>query len=192
MQLMWARTYTHARTHARTLACTHTCTCAHAHTHTSLQAFLQGKLYPRYAWITPGWYRREWWRGEGEEGVCNDTAIEAVLRTSLAFFHHGIVNGSELTDTGIVSEELLPDTHIHTHACLLTLTHICSTHAYVHSRTHPHACTHTRTHAHACIHTRTHTHKHTHTHSTNTQLTTSQYVPIACMCTVALVDLTHY
>ena len=73
----------------------------------SLQAYKRGMTYPRYAFITYGWYRNHWWVSQGDIN-CTVQEMEKVLNHSLAVFAYPrIQNSMEVVDAGIVSTSLI-------------------------------------------------------------------------------------
>ena len=73
----------------------------------SLQAYKWGMTYPRYAFITYGWYRNHWWVSQGDIN-CTVQEMEKVLNHSLAVFAYPrIQNSMEVVDAGIVSTSII-------------------------------------------------------------------------------------
>lgn len=69
----------------------------------SLQAHKLDMTYPRYVYITYGWYANYWWVPK-EDINCTVQEMEEVLDNSLAMFAYPrIQNSSEVIDAGIVS-----------------------------------------------------------------------------------------
>ena len=73
----------------------------------SLQAHNRGMTYPRYAFITYGWYGNYWWVPQGDIN-CTVQEMEEVLNHSLALFAYPrIQNSLEVVDAGIVSTSMI-------------------------------------------------------------------------------------
>ena len=57
----------------------------------NMQAIEEGRQYPEYIWLTPGWYQGGWWR-EDEAYLlnlnCSLTSLEQQLERSLALLPH--------------------------------------------------------------------------------------------------------
>ena len=69
------------------------------------KAFKTGRIYPRYTFITYGWYRPEWWLSNDTN--CSAQDIKSVLDYSLAVNQDPDgTNKTALTDTGIVSQSI--------------------------------------------------------------------------------------
>ena len=68
------------------------------------QAFKKGMTYPRYVWLTYGWYRKDWWRAEGSAIPvnCTDAQLAMVLNNSLAIIPYPNNDLSQPTVTNIV------------------------------------------------------------------------------------------
>jgi gamma-aminobutyric acid type B receptor len=62
-------------------------------------AFQREYYYPRYLWITPGWYGNEWWTKALPEN-CTVEEIETVLGYSLSAVQYPLFNESEIADVG--------------------------------------------------------------------------------------------
>ena len=60
----------------------------------SSQALHEGRGYPNYVWITPGWYPERWW-----EQASNNTATTACLQEDLIDFLHGTIAISHFPTT---------------------------------------------------------------------------------------------
>ncbi len=75
-----------------------------------LQAYLKGLTYPKYVWLTYGWYQDRWWTEEmnPEQTNCTDHQLAEVLHRSLVL--QLIPNLNDLnttTDTGLVSLNII-------------------------------------------------------------------------------------
>ena len=55
------------------------------------QAFLEGRFYPGYVWITPGWYQQGWWKADEDylhSLNCTTSDIEQHLDRALVLLAH--------------------------------------------------------------------------------------------------------
>ena len=60
--------------------------------------------YPRYMFLTYGWYEDRWFAEEMQEDECTPAQRESVLQHTLAVHRDEfLTNSSIFTDTGIVS-----------------------------------------------------------------------------------------
>ena len=61
-------------------------------------------MYPRYSFITYGWYAPNWWVPPSTSTLeCTRANIESVLHYSIAVLQHQYgSNDTEVTETGIV------------------------------------------------------------------------------------------
>ena len=71
-------------------------------------------MYPRYMFLTYGWYEDRWFAKEVPEDECTPAQRESVLLYTLAVRRDEfLTNFSIITDTGIVSQYF----HEYTFAC---------------------------------------------------------------------------
>ena len=55
------------------------------------QAIEDGRQYPEYIWLTPGWYQGGWWRDDEDYLLslnCSLTSLQQQLDRSLALLAH--------------------------------------------------------------------------------------------------------
>ena len=74
----------------------------------SSQAYMKGFTYPRYAWITYGWYQDEWWTAAVTDNDvnCTDAELASFLDRVLAVQNiPAAENLTAPTDTGLVSQQ---------------------------------------------------------------------------------------
>ena len=74
----------------------------------SSQAYMKGFTYPRYAWITYGWYQDEWWTAAVTDNDvnCTDAELASFLDRVLAVQNiPAAENLTAPTDTGLVSRQ---------------------------------------------------------------------------------------
>ena len=70
----------------------------------NLQAYRSNMTYPRYMFLTYGWYEDRWFAEEMQEDNCTSAQRESVLPYTLAVLQDEfLTNLSAITDTGIVS-----------------------------------------------------------------------------------------
>ena len=68
------------------------------------QAYHSGLLYPRYLFLTYGWYDHNWWLVKDRNLSCTPQERASVLARSFAFLQIDFLDSRNLTtDTGIVS-----------------------------------------------------------------------------------------
>ena len=68
------------------------------------QAYNLNMTYPRYMFLTYGWYEDRWFAEEMQEDNCTSAQRESVLQHTLAVLQDEfLTNLSAITDTGIVS-----------------------------------------------------------------------------------------
>ena len=68
------------------------------------KGFKTGRIYPRYTFITYGWYHPGWWLFN--DTTCSTQEIKSVLDYSLAVTQYpDTTNKTALTDEDIVSKE---------------------------------------------------------------------------------------
>ena len=75
---------------------------------------MRGFTYPRYAWVTNGWYQSSWWTEEVTpcSGECSDDELAEILHRSLVleqFPEHSDPNAS--TDVAMVRMKQICDAH---------------------------------------------------------------------------------
>lgn len=67
--------------------------------------------YPGYVWITPGWYRDNWWREEvarDSEIPCSDQDLEQFILNILSIqISNGTTDPSSPTDVNLVRQKIL-------------------------------------------------------------------------------------
>ncbi len=71
-----------------------------------MQAYLRGYTYPKYVWLTYGWYQDRWWTEEvnPEPTNCTDDQLAEALHRSIALQLLPNLNKlNSTTDTGLVS-----------------------------------------------------------------------------------------
>ena len=74
------------------------------------QAFARGLRYPRYMFLTYGWYSNQWWEVDTESLGCSSDDRASVLANTLSLLYFDFLQHFDLeapTDTGIVSCWLL-------------------------------------------------------------------------------------
>jgi gamma-aminobutyric acid type B receptor len=64
------------------------------------EAYHEGMFYPKFLWITPGWYGDLWWEKHLPDG-CSVAHMEAVLSHSLSAVQYPVFNESEVSSLGI-------------------------------------------------------------------------------------------
>ena len=68
------------------------------------QAYRSNMTYPRYMFLTYGWYEDRWFAEEMQGDDCTSAQRESVLQHTLAILQgEFLTNLSAITDTGIVS-----------------------------------------------------------------------------------------
>ena len=71
------------------------------------QAYSLNMTYPRYMFLTYGWYEERWFAEEVQGDDCTPAQRESVLQHTLAVLQDEfLTNLSAVTDTGIVSKKL--------------------------------------------------------------------------------------
>ena len=71
------------------------------------QAHKSNMTYPRYMFLTYGWYAERWFAEEVPEDECTPAQRKSVLQHTLAVHQDEfLTNLSAVTDTGIVSKKL--------------------------------------------------------------------------------------
>ena len=71
----------------------------------TLQAYKSNMTYPRYMFLTYGWYEDRWFAEEVQGDDCTPAQRESVLPYTLAVLQDEfLTNLSAITDTGIVSK----------------------------------------------------------------------------------------
>ena len=69
------------------------------------QAYKSNMTYPRYMFLTYGWYEDRWFAEEEQGDDCTPAQRESVLQHTLAVrWDEFLTNCSIITDTGIVSQ----------------------------------------------------------------------------------------
>ena len=69
------------------------------------QAYKSNMTYPRYMFLTYGWYEDRWFAEEVQGDGCTPAQRESVLLYTLAVLQDEfLTNLSAITDTGIVSK----------------------------------------------------------------------------------------
>ena len=71
---------------------------------------MRGFTYPRYAWVTNGWYQSSWWTEEVTpwSGECSDDELAEILHRSLVLEKLPERNDSNTpTDVGLVRAQVL-------------------------------------------------------------------------------------
>ena len=56
-----------------------------------MQAIEEGRMYPEYIWLSPGWYQGGWWRDDEAYLLslnCSLTSLQQQLDRSLALLPH--------------------------------------------------------------------------------------------------------
>ena len=76
----------------------------HALSSPNAQAYSLNMTYPRYMFLTYGWYGDRWFAEEVQGDECTPAQRESVILYTLAVFQDEfLTNLSAITDTGIVS-----------------------------------------------------------------------------------------
>ena len=79
----------------------------HALSSSNPQAYNLNMTYPRYMFLTYGWYKDRWFAEEMQGDECTPAQRESVLLYTLAVLQDEfLTNLSAITDTGIVSMKL--------------------------------------------------------------------------------------
>ena len=79
----------------------------HALSSSDAQAYNLNMTYPRYMFLTYGWYKDRWFAEEMQGDECTPAQRESVLPYTLAVLQDEfLTNLSAITDTGIVSMKL--------------------------------------------------------------------------------------
>lgn len=86
-----------------------TCFCVHLQAANSLSDDPKPEYhYPGYVWITPGWYRDNWWReevAEDSEIPCSDLDLEQFILNTLSIqISNGTKDPSSPTDVNLVRQ----------------------------------------------------------------------------------------
>ena len=64
-------------------------------------------IYPRFVWMSYGWYTEGWWEDELENVDCTPEQMRMAIYRSLSFHHFPIPNEKALTDVKYVRKQLL-------------------------------------------------------------------------------------